>query len=659
MDKFEVLKQYFGHTEFRKGQSDIIDNILSGRDVLGIMPTGAGKSICYQVPALMLDGITIVISPLISLMKDQVSALVQSGVAAAFINSSLTYSQYLEVFRRAGNGAYKIIYVAPERLVTDEFISFAENNKISMVTVDEAHCVSQWGQDFRPSYLKIVEFIERLSYRPIVSAFTATATAEVKADISKILELRSPFTITTGFDRQNLYFEVRHPRDKMAALTDILEDNKDKCCIVYCSTRKNVEQVCESLNRKGFSATRYHAGLDDKERHSNQDDFLYDRKNIMVATNAFGMGIDKSNVSLVVHYNMPKNLEGYYQEAGRAGRDGEPASCILLYSGQDVITNKFLIENSNEENEELSEHQRCILKEKDMDRLKEMTFYSTTTDCLRAYILKYFGENPPQFCGHCSNCCTNFVTTDITLEAQKIVSCVYRVYNLNGRTVGKALLTDILRGSKSEKVKRMGYDRLTTYGIMPDTPTHMVRTIIDFLIEKGFLGVSGGEYPVIVLTEKTPQIIREKIKLEMKLPKEKKNIAPKEKEAVAPVSADLLSQLKALRMEIAAKEKVPAYIIFTDATLRDMCRKMPEDEAEFMGVSGVGRKKNELYGKVFLEAIRKYDEKAKSENLWTEKDDKKLKHSFDSGLSINEMSKEHGRSADDIRIRLKKLGLVN
>lgn len=658
MDKFEVLKQYFGHTEFRKGQSDIIDNILSGRDVLGIMPTGAGKSICYQVPALMLDGITIVISPLISLMKDQVSALVQSGVAAAFINSSLTYPQYLEVFRRAGNGAYKIIYVAPERLVTDEFISFAENNKISMVTVDEAHCVSQWGQDFRPSYLKIVEFIERLSYRPIVSAFTATATAEVKADISKILELHSPFTITTGFDRQNLYFEVQHPRDKMAALTDILEDNKDKCCIVYCSTRKNVEQVCESLNRKGFSATRYHAGLDDKERHSNQDDFLYDRKNIMVATNAFGMGIDKSNVSLVVHYNMPKNLEGYYQEAGRAGRDGEPASCILLYSGQDVITNKFLIENSNEENEELSEHQRRILKEKDMDRLKEMTFYSTTTDCLRAYILKYFGENPPQFCGHCSNCCTNFVTTDITLEAQKIVSCVYRVYNLNGRTVGKALLTDILRGSQSEKVKRMGYDKLTTYGIMSDTPTHMVRTIIDFLIEKGFLGVSGGEYPVIVLTEKTPQIIREKIKLEMKLPKEKKHIAPKEKEAVAPVSADLLSQLKALRMEIAAKEKVPAYIIFTDATLRDMCRKMPEDEAEFMGVSGVGRKKNELYGKVFLEVIRKYDEKAKSENLWTEKDDKKLKHSFDSGLSINEMSKEHGRSADDIRIRLKQLGLV-
>lgn len=658
MDKIEVLKQYFGHTEFRSGQSEIIDNILSGRDVLGIMPTGAGKSVCYQVPAMLLDGITIVISPLISLMKDQVEALVQSGVPAAFINSSLTYSQYLEVFRRASNGAYKIIYVAPERLVTDEFIAFAERIRIAMVTVDEAHCVSQWGQDFRPSYLKITEFISRLSYRPIVSAFTATATAEVRADIAAILRLNDPFVITTGFDRQNLYFEVRRPAKKLEALINILNENKDKCCIVYCLTRKNVEAVCQELEDRGFAATRYHAGLSDAERHTNQDDFIYDRKNIMVATNAFGMGIDKSNVSLVVHYNMPKNLEGYYQEAGRAGRDGEPASCILLYSGQDVVTNKFLIENSGEDNEELDPKLRSELKKRDLDRLSQMTFYSTTTDCLRGFILKYFGEMPQHFCGHCSNCCTSFETADITIEAQKIISCVYRVYNLNGRSVGKSTIADILHGSKSEKLTRMGYDKLTTYGIMADVPMHRIRAIIDFLVEKNYLGVTSGEYPVLTANANTAAVIKEKLKIEMKLPKERKAAVPKEKEAVAPVDSELLDSLKALRKKLADREGVPAYIIFTDASLRDMCRKLPEDEDEFLGVSGVGRKKCELYGKAFLEVINEYAQKAEEEHRWTEKEDEKLRHDYKIGLSIMSMSETHGRSPDDIRVRLGKLGLI-
>lgn len=658
MDKIEVLKQYFGHTEFRSGQSEIIDNILSGRDVLGIMPTGAGKSVCYQVPAMLLDGITIVISPLISLMKDQVEALVQSGVPAAFINSSLTYSQYLEVFRRASNGAYKIIYIAPERLVTDEFIAFAERSRIAMVTVDEAHCVSQWGQDFRPSYLKITEFIRRLSYRPIVSAFTATATAEVRADIAAILRLNDPFVITTGFDRQNLYFEVRRPAKKLEALINILNENKDKCCIVYCLTRKNVEAVCQELEDRGFAATRYHAGLSDAERHTNQDDFIYDRKNIMVATNAFGMGIDKSNVSLVVHYNMPKNLEGYYQEAGRAGRDGEPASCILLYSGQDVVTNKFLIENSGEDNEELDPKLRSELKKRDLDRLSQMTFYSTTTDCLRGFILKYFGEKPQHFCGHCSNCCTSFETADITIEAQKIISCVYRVYNLNGRSVGKSTIADILHGSKSEKLARMGYDKLTTYGIMADVPMHRIRAIIDFLVEKNYLGVTSGEYPVLTANANTAAVIKEKLKIEMKLPKERKAAVPKEKEAVAPVDSELLDSLKALRKKLADREGVPAYIIFTDASLRDMCRKLPKDEDEFLGISGVGRKKCELYGKAFLEVINEYAQKAKEEHRWTEKEDEKLRHDYKIGLSIMSMSETHGRSPDDIRVRLGKLGLI-
>ena len=399
MNKNQILKQYFGHTDFRQGQAPLIDAILSGRDVFGIMPTGAGKSVCYQIPGLMLEGITLVVSPLISLMKDQVNALTQSGVKAAYLNSSLSRGQYSQVLHRAAKGDYKIIYVAPERLTTESFLQFARQAKIAMVTVDEAHCVSQWGQDFRPSYLQIIEFIHQLPERPIISAFTATATAEVREDVISILCLQDPLVITTGFDRENLYFEVQKPSRKFSALLDILNQNKGKSGIIYCSTRKTVEETCRELNNTGFSATRYHAGLSDEERRANQEDFLYDRKELMVATNAFGMGIDKSNVSFIVHYNMPKNLESYYQEAGRAGRDGNPACCILLYSGQDVRTNQFLIEKSTEANRELTEEMRQVVREKDRERLKAMTFYCATTDCLREYILRYFGETAPNFCG--------------------------------------------------------------------------------------------------------------------------------------------------------------------------------------------------------------------------------------------------------------------
>ncbi len=659
MNKNHILKQYFGHDEFRKGQSDIIDSILSGRDVLGIMPTGAGKSICYQVPAMLMEGITIVISPLISLMKDQVSALVQSGVPAAYINSSLSYPQYLEVFRRASNGAYKIIYVAPERLVTDEFISFAESRKISMLTVDEAHCVSQWGQDFRPSYLKITEFISRLSYRPVVSAFTATATAEVKTDIAAILGLKDPFTVTTGFDRENLYFEVRRPAKKMDELIKILEENREKCCIVYCSTRKNVDEVCETLNKCGFAAAKYHAGLDDTERQTAQEDFLYDRKNIMIATNAFGMGIDKSNVSLVVHYNMPKDPESYYQEAGRAGRDGEPASCILLYGGKDVVTQKFIIEKSDDENFNIPVEIREELRKKELERLKEMTFYSTTSECLRGFMLKYFGEKPPNFCGHCSNCCTNFEAVDITTEAQKIVSCVYRVYNMNGRTVGKALLADILHGSQAERITKTGYDKLTTYGIMSELPMNKIRTIMDFLIEKNYLAVSDGEYPVITATELTSSVIKGGFKLEMKLPKEKKPVVRvKEKAPDRPVDRTLFDKLKELRLKLANSKKVPAYVIFTDASLRDMCRRMPTDEGEFLSVSGVSRRKCELYGEDFLAVIKEFAEKEEDSGQLTPRLEALLRDDYRSGLSVKAMSKKHNRSVDDIRLYLRQLKLM-
>src|SRR5659263_21717 len=372
--KNEILKKYFGYDNFREGQEWLIDNMLACNDVVGIMPTGAGKSICYWVPAMIFEGITLVISPLISLMKDQVNALTQAGVKAAFINSSLTQKQYNIALDNARNGKYKIIYVAPERLLSEEFLCFAQDVNISMVTVDEAHCISQWGQDFRPSYIKIVDFIDRFKTRPLVSAFTATATAQVREDIINILKLDNPKVLVTGFDRKNLYFEVKKPNDKFMALTDFLHDKQDKTGIVYCSTRKTVEEVCDRLCQTGYEATRYHAGLTDTERVKNQDDFIFDKCQIIVATNAFGMGIDKSNVSFVVHYNMPKNIESYYQEAGRAGRDGELSDCILLYGGQDVITNQFFINNTNENNDldpEILEQ----VKEKDRERLKQMTYY--------------------------------------------------------------------------------------------------------------------------------------------------------------------------------------------------------------------------------------------------------------------------------------------
>lgn len=404
MDKHSILKAVFGHDAFRDGQEAIVDELIKGFDVLGVMPTGAGKSICYQLPALVLPGITLVISPLISLMKDQVMALKASGVAAAYINSSLTPGQQSEAIRRAASGAYKIIYIAPERLDMPQFLSFAQHADISLLAVDEAHCVSQWGQDFRPSYLRIAEFVDKLPKRPPVGAFTATATKQVRRDIEVMLRLIEPYRVTTGYNRPNLRFASVKPTNKFVMLASFLEEMGDECGIIYCSTRKLTEEVAAKLVANGYRATRYHAGLSDAERRENQDDFQYDRARIMVATNAFGMGIDKSNVRFVVHYNMPKNLESYYQEAGRAGRDGEPAECLLLYSGQDVFTGKWMIEHSDE-NPELTARQRRELMERDLERLRQMTYYATCKGCLRRFILRYFGEtDAPERCDNCSVC---------------------------------------------------------------------------------------------------------------------------------------------------------------------------------------------------------------------------------------------------------------
>ena len=605
MDKYRVLRDYFGHTSFRDGQENIIDNILSGRDVLGIMPTGAGKSMCYQIPALMFDGITIVVSPLISLMKDQVNSLIQSGVRAAYLNSSLSASQFETAVTNARKGMYKIIYVAPERLCTQGFLSISKYVKISMVAVDEAHCVSQWGQDFRPSYMKIPEFLEKLPYRPVVGAFTATATAQVRDDIIKMLSLRNPFCLTTGFDRKNLYFGVIHPKDKYAEVKRIVEENKDKCGVIYCSTRKNVEMVCDKLNADGYSCTRYHAGLPDEERRSNQDDFIFDRKRIIVATNAFGMGIDKSNVSYVIHYNMPKNIESYYQEAGRAGRDGAEAKCILLYSPQDVRTNMFLIENSND-NPDLDEETQLELRKKDIQRLKAMTGYCTATDCLREYILRYFGEKPMSFCSNCSNCNTNFEEVDVTIEAQKILSCVYRLHQRNLH-FGSTVIAQILQGADNAKMAQFNLKTLSTYGIMKDCTQVKIRQITAFLENGGYL--TEGEFNTLTLTAKSKEILIDKQTVKMKIAKEtsKNDMRGREtSDGVYAIDTALFERLKNLRASIARDIKMPAYIIFTDQTLRDMCLKMPKNSAQMLEVSGVGKAKQDKYGRFFIKEIKDY-----------------------------------------------------
>lgn len=598
-DKLSVLKDYFGHDSFRDGQEQIVDALLDGRDALCIMPTGAGKSMCYQIPALLFDGATIVVSPLISLMKDQVGSLVQSGVPAAYINSSLSYPQFLRVLSNTEHGKYKIIYVAPERLLTDGFLDTCKKIKISMVAVDEAHCVSQWGQDFRPSYLKIVSFIKSLENRPIVGAFTATATNDVKEDIKKILRLENPFEITTGFDRPNLFFGVIKSSSKDEKLIDLIRERGDRSGIVYCATRKNVESVCELLCDNGFSATRYHAGLDEYERRKNQEDFVFDRKNIMVATNAFGMGIDKSNVTYVIHYNMPKNIESYYQEAGRAGRDGGEADCILLYSPKDVRLNRFMIENS-EGNDELTIEENEQIRERDFERLKHMTFYSTTNDCLRGFILRYFGGEKKAYCGKCSNCLSVHKLVDVTIDAQKIMSCIART----GQRYGKTVICDVLKGSKSEKILKAELNNQSTYGIMKEVTARHIFGTIDFLAEKEYISADN-ETEALKLLPKSRDVLFGRERLVMKKVENSEKVVKTHRPEV-PVNADLLDALKALRKSIASKKSVPAYVIFSDATLTDMCKKCPETPDEMLEVSGVGRTKLEKFGKEFLEVIAKF-----------------------------------------------------
>lgn len=602
MDKYTVNHQYFGHTLFREGQEQLIDSILARQDSFGIMPTGGGKSVCYQIPALLLPGLTLVISPLISLMKDQVSALHDAGISAAYWNSSMDLQEFQWVRDGVRAGEYKLLYIAPERLDNDAFLALMQTQEVSLVAVDEAHCVSQWGQDFRPSYLKIADFVAALPKRPVVAAFTATATEEVREDIIRCLRLEKPNILVTGFDRPNLHFSVQSHKDKSAALLNLVRERSDRCGIVYCATRSKVEQLCDMLNHAGIPATRYHAGLSDEERRANQDEFQFDRKSVMVATNAFGMGIDKSNVSFVIHYNMPKSLEAYYQEAGRAGRDGMPADCILLYSGGDVVTARHLIDHSGD-TAGLSGAARAAVRARDLHRLDRMIGYCKTTGCLRSYLLDYFGQSHPDTCNNCGNCQSAYEALDMTTQAQMIFSCILRVKARLGYFVGSGLIINVLRGSKSQRLHTLGLDTLSTYGLLRSNSRASVQDYLDRLTELGYL-FTEPEHRTLRVTAKADEVLHRGIpvtlsrKIQTPPPQAGSLSAPDGEGDTA-----LLSTLKAVRSKLAQQENIPAYIVFSNATLQDMVRKKPRTMLEFLQVSGVGEVKAARYGDIFLDAL--------------------------------------------------------
>lgn len=656
MEIYDDLKLYFGYDDFKDGQEKIVKGILGGKDALGIMPTGGGKSLCYQLPAILLDGVTIVISPLISLMKDQVDSLNEMGISGTYINSTLSETEFFTRIDEIKENKYKIIYVAPERLNTYHFTELVKNIHISSVAIDEAHCISQWGHDFRPSYLEIPTFIESLEVRPVVSAFTGTATEEIVKEIVQLIGLKNPVESIVGFDRPNLFYEVVKASSKFSYLINYLKGNfKEDSGIIYCATRKTVESLARKLNEEGISAVAYHGGMESEIRQKNQDDFIYNRTRIIVATNAFGMGIDKPDVRFVIHYNMPKNMEAYYQEAGRAGRDGEKSDCILLYSPSDIVKQKLIIQNNNSSPE----------REKAMyENLQYLTDYCNTNDCLRNCILTYFGEKAEiTNCNNCGNCLDESEMIDITVEAQKILSCIYRT----DERFGLGMVIQVLRGSKSKKVLGFGLDKVSTYGIMSDYSEIAVREIAMTLTSKGYIHITADKFPILKLTSKSREVLTGEVKVYHKrhLVERKGGKGQLSKKGVADnFDGELFAKLRELRYKIAQEKELPPFMIFHDSTLKGMASNFPQDREQLLTISGVGAKKYESYGEDFITVIKNYCEENdidtnqfKTQELKQERKTDRYEltyNCYEEGLSLSEIADKRGFTTNTIIEHLRK-----
>lgn len=667
MDIYSVLKTYFGYDEFKKGQEKLIRGTLGGRDALGIMPTGGGKSLCYQLPAILLKGVTIVVSPLISLMKDQVDALNEIGIAGTYINSTLDEQELFIRMKEIRENKYKIIYVAPERLNTYYFKDLIKDLEVSMVAIDEAHCISQWGHDFRPSYLEIPKFINSMKARPVVSAYTATATKEVVEEIKELIGLNAPVVSIIGFDRPNLFYQVVKASNKFSYLINYLNNNfKEESGIIYCATRKTVESLTRKLTEKGFLVVAYHGGMTADMRQKNQDDFIFNRAQIIVATNAFGMGIDKPDVRFVVHYNMPQNMESYYQEAGRAGRDGQPSDCILMYSPSDIVKQKLLIQSSC-----LSPDREKMLYE----NLQYLVDYCHTDDCLRNCILTYFGENiENDKCNNCGNCLDETEMVDITVEAQKILSCVYKVQERYGVNT----VVQVLRGSKNKRILESGLDKVSTYGIMKEYSESMLKEIIMTLVSMGYMYITADKFPVLKLTSSSVPVLKGQLKVYHKKSLLERKSASGEKDSIAKgdrsahFDEDLFNELRELRYKLSQDKGLPPFMIFHDSALKEMAGYFPQDKETFLTIKGVGLKKYESYGESFIQIINDYIlkkgldvEKLRKEELTNEpikeptnegKTDRyKLTYScYLEGLSLREIADKRNFTMGTIVEHLKK-----